>query len=400
MKTHFFIALLCAIAVAARAQSTAITYQGRLAEHGLPYNGLAEMQCLLYSTSSGGAPFASNTPAVSSVNVSNGLFTVPLDFGAGAFPGAPRFLEIQVRTNLGAFFTMTPRQALTPAPSALFSLGPWVSSGNDLSYTSGKVGIGTTNPGSAVPSAKLDVVGGDVVVANGSGFFSRNAAGIGIGAGIGSKPNANQDDLRLFAGGQQRVRITSGGRVGIGLFDELGGPIAGVHIKNDTDPSFGTLAVQGDPFAPLGAAQAFLTIIPQNTVSARRAGFGYLSPGTSDLTIANAGGGHIVLSDVGGTHLPTCGEESLRIVRGTVRENLPDIGTGFTVTNGDFPGDYIITFSAPFSATPSVTATALAYGAIRYAQVGEVDATHVLIATHDGTIERPTSFSFIAIGPR
>ena len=52
--------------------------------------------------------------------VFSGLFTVALNFGAGAFPGAERWLEIQVRTDLGAFSTLTPRQAVTPAPYAMF----------------------------------------------------------------------------------------------------------------------------------------------------------------------------------------------------------------------------------------------------------------------------------------
>jgi hypothetical protein len=52
--------------------------------------------------------------------VSNGLFTVSLDFGAGVFAGADRWLEIGVRTNGGGAFTMlTPRQALTPTPYAI-----------------------------------------------------------------------------------------------------------------------------------------------------------------------------------------------------------------------------------------------------------------------------------------
>jgi hypothetical protein len=48
------------------------------------------------------------------------LFTVTLDFGAAAFPGFDRWLEISVRTNgSGSFATLSPRQALTPTPYAI-----------------------------------------------------------------------------------------------------------------------------------------------------------------------------------------------------------------------------------------------------------------------------------------
>ena len=49
------------------------------------------------------------------------MFTVTLDFG-GVFTGADRWLEIAVRTNGGgAFAPLTPRQAVTPTPYALYS---------------------------------------------------------------------------------------------------------------------------------------------------------------------------------------------------------------------------------------------------------------------------------------
>jgi hypothetical protein len=105
----------------ALAQSTAFTYQGQLVQSGMPYNGPAEMQFTLFNTPSGGVAMATNTPTVASINVSNGLFTVALDFGAAAFPGAERWLEIQARTGLGAFITLTPRQALTPTPYAIYA---------------------------------------------------------------------------------------------------------------------------------------------------------------------------------------------------------------------------------------------------------------------------------------
>src|SRR5205085_5649059 len=52
--------------------------------------------------------------------VSNGLFTVTLDFGVGVFSGPARWLEIGVRTNGAAFFfTLSPRQALAATPYSI-----------------------------------------------------------------------------------------------------------------------------------------------------------------------------------------------------------------------------------------------------------------------------------------
>jgi formylglycine-generating enzyme required for sulfatase activity len=103
---------------AAHAQGTAFTYQGRLNSGGSPANGRYDLTFTLFSTNTTGAAIAG--PVTNSATpVSNGLFTVTLDFGAN-FPGANRWLAIAVRTNGGGAFTpLTPRQALTPTPYAI-----------------------------------------------------------------------------------------------------------------------------------------------------------------------------------------------------------------------------------------------------------------------------------------
>jgi hypothetical protein len=166
MKSFLFLSLLCGGVVSAHSQSTAFTYQGRLAANGTPYSGFAEMQFTLFNAPTGGVAVAASAPAIAGVNVSGGLFAVSLDFGAGAFTGADRFLEIQVRTNLGPFSTLTPRQALTPTPSALFALtagtaGPWSSNGSNAFYNAGNVGIGI-----ATPQRKLHVLGDVLAIGN------------------------------------------------------------------------------------------------------------------------------------------------------------------------------------------------------------------------------------------
>jgi hypothetical protein len=112
------LALHCSL-LTLSAQSTAFTYQGRLAENGTAPNGSYDLRFTLYDAPTGGIAVAGPLTN-SAVVVSNGLFTIPLDFGAGAFPGPARSLEIGVRTNgAAAFSTILPRQPVTPSPYAI-----------------------------------------------------------------------------------------------------------------------------------------------------------------------------------------------------------------------------------------------------------------------------------------
>src|SRR3954454_9156232 len=77
-------------------QGSGFTYQGRLDDSGSPPNGSYDF--ILTVLDGGGSVVAgplTNSPTL----VTNGLFTVTLDFGSGAFTGADRWLEIAVRTN-------------------------------------------------------------------------------------------------------------------------------------------------------------------------------------------------------------------------------------------------------------------------------------------------------------
>ena len=108
----------------AHAQSTAFTYQGRLTDGASPAHRTYDLTFRLYDATVAGSP--AGHPATNrapAVVVSFGLFTVELDFGAAAFTGSARWLEIGVRTNgsSGDFTTLTPHQPITPTPYALFA---------------------------------------------------------------------------------------------------------------------------------------------------------------------------------------------------------------------------------------------------------------------------------------
>src|SRR5438874_6645514 len=89
----------------ASAQTTAFTYQGRLTDGGTPANGNYDLQFALWDSASSGSQIGS-TQTVNIVPVSSGIFTVTLDFGANAFPGANRFLEISARPTGASSFIL------------------------------------------------------------------------------------------------------------------------------------------------------------------------------------------------------------------------------------------------------------------------------------------------------
>lgn len=120
----------------ARAQlgmGTAFAYQGSLTEGGAPANGSFDFQFLLHDDESGGTQIGSSvfSPATP---VAKGVFTATLDFGAGAFDGGERWLEIRVQpAGGGGYAPLTPRVAIRPTAHALFSADTGALDGSDAS---------------------------------------------------------------------------------------------------------------------------------------------------------------------------------------------------------------------------------------------------------------------------
>ena len=108
----------------AHAQSSTFTYQGKLTDGGTPANGTYDLQFSLYDALTlGNLQGSPNTVTKTGVNVTNGIFTVQLDFGASAFSGADRFLDIGVKHPMDDSYTLLlPRQQLTSTPYAMRSL--------------------------------------------------------------------------------------------------------------------------------------------------------------------------------------------------------------------------------------------------------------------------------------
>lgn len=105
MKTKSLIASLAvatfcvANALAVLPIGTAFTYQGRLTDGAQSANGNYDFVFNLMDAATNGNSVGPNM-AMPNVSVHDGYFTVVLDFGANAFDGSARWLDIVVRTNL------------------------------------------------------------------------------------------------------------------------------------------------------------------------------------------------------------------------------------------------------------------------------------------------------------
>jgi len=173
MKTRIlsvFVMLALTVASQVHAQGTAFTYQGRLNTATGPATGSYDLTFTLFSVSSGAGQVG--TPQTNSATVvSNGLFTVLLDFG-NQFPGAPRWLEIGVRSNsVGSFQTLAPRQQLTPTPYAIYA--------ESASATNLVGQVPDANLATTFSSPHTFSNPGDSFTGNGSGLTGVNAATLG-----------------------------------------------------------------------------------------------------------------------------------------------------------------------------------------------------------------------------
>ena len=123
-RAIFFVQILLVIVLAvnaAIAQTTEFTYQGRLVDGASPADASYDFEFRLFAVDTGGA--AIGTVQRLGVQVSNGVFTVQLDFG-GQFGGSDRWLEIAVKPagSPEPFTTLNPRQPITSAPYSIRSM--------------------------------------------------------------------------------------------------------------------------------------------------------------------------------------------------------------------------------------------------------------------------------------
>jgi hypothetical protein len=153
------------------AQGTGFTYQGRLEVGTNAATGTYDLQFSLYTASTGGSSvFGPVTDTA--VGVTNGLFTVFVDFGPGVFTGTTYWLGIGVRTNgTSSFSPLTPRQQVTPTPYAIYA------------ETANAAGLSGSIPAGDLSGTYSSAVtlnnAGNSFTGNGGGLLNVNAALLG-----------------------------------------------------------------------------------------------------------------------------------------------------------------------------------------------------------------------------
>lgn len=209
------------------------TYQGRLLDGGNPANGQYDLRFTLFDALTGGNQVG--TPVtLSNQTVTNGLFTVTLDFGAATFRGDARFLQIEVQRNGGGFVLLSPRQPLTPAPYAMSLMPGAVISATTTSnvFTVSNNGSGIGIRGSSTSSSGVE---GDSVSGSGvTGFTSSSTSGAVSGTNLGSGPGVvgtNPSGTGVLATGGNGVFSTGVANNGAGVWGiaNTGPNAAGVY---------------------------------------------------------------------------------------------------------------------------------------------------------------------------
>jgi hypothetical protein len=293
---------------------TKFTYQGRLNDGANPAGGSYDLTFTLYAVASGGTAIAG--PLTNSATaVSNGLFTVTLDFG-DQFPGADRWLEIGVRTNGGTTFaTLAPRQPVTPAPYAIYS----ANAGNATTATT------AANLSGSVSAAQIS---GSVASANLSGAYSNpvtlNNAGnsfSGNGAGLTSLDADN-----LSSGTVADALLSAN----VGLLDAnqtftgqntFSIPVA---VDNITPPS-SSLTVAGDFELAGGAAYHHLELSGGNSLGFLYGSYPHFGDGIhfGYNYYADASGSNQIIHPDGGTSRISVGYGSIALATADAGQGEP-----------------------------------------------------------------------------
>ncbi len=260
MKRIATLAASALLALSAAAQTdTTFTYQGSLNEGGSPADGSYDFTVSLWDAPAGGSQIGSRL-SFSGQPVDKGLFTLRFDFGASAFDGAQRWVEITIDGS-----TLAPRQPVTRTPYAIQTRG--ISTDDDA-----RVGVGTVPFVFAQLGVETDRFYGIYTSnnnVNGTGVFGLATADSGLSVGVWGQSDST-DGRGVFG----RASASSG--TSYGVYGQNDSPLGRGVFGLATGSSGDAVGVLGRSFSTSGSG-----VYGEATASS---GFNYGVWGRSDST--------------------------------------------------------------------------------------------------------------------
>lgn len=352
LRACVFLLLVSSGAALAQPLTTAFTYQGELRSSGTLAEGMHDLRFRLYDAATGGNQVGS-TVCSDNVALSEGRFTVVLDFGS-QFAGQQRFLEIDARADTGLgcgdatdFVPLTPRQPLTAAPNAVFSL----TSGHATTADTAATALSATNAtqlngqsaafyqnagnlsAGTIPSARVSgTYSGAIALSNagnsftggGGGLTGLNASNIASGTLADGRlaptytqalslTNASNWFVGAFTGGGAGLTDLNASNISAGTLNaarfpvplELSGSVpagAALHVGNSS-PTGGATGVTGVSVSDQGRGVYGLAASSLGDIIGVEGRSFYSPTGTGVVGTARATGGWFEATDAGGTGL-------------------------------------------------------------------------------------------------
>lgn len=215
--------IIVVLSLGASAQTTEFSHQGSLNISGSAANGNYDFEFRLFDTSSGPTQIGSTVQRLN-VAVTNGIYSVSLDFAAISFPGADRYLDISVRpAGAGAFTPLAPRQKITSTPHAIRSRNATAADSATNATQLGGVAAGqyvqTTD--ARMSDARNPIAGSSNYIQNGAAQQSSssfNISGNGVAGGVLSAGTTVNAGIGFTISGTPVFRSPSGTSLFVGKF--------------------------------------------------------------------------------------------------------------------------------------------------------------------------------------